>query len=471
MKKMILIACLLLANFVYATPLSDSLNNKKYAPAQLLADLDSLYHLLHNNHPDLYRFADRYEVALAWEETRKSITTPLTRWEFLKRISPLVNQFRDGHTHISYDFEDEAVQQLLERKGKIFPLRVSISGGQARVLEDWTGTFGNAEGKVLHAINGVPASQIVTELLSMTAGDHQDNINATLGRLFPYFLWAHFGFEQDFTITLLNKKGKPEHFRGQGLPVEEYFNRTFPRKDWQIRLYEKESLAVINCRAYRNSNDAKKFIDSAFALVRKKGLRHVALDLRSNGGGNSAIGDYFLSYITTEPYADVVSKTIRDGSLLNRFKQGSWISNMLLRYKEEGFRDGDCYTREFGVHAPDSVTFPQNRFNGKFYLLTGPSTYSSAHMTALAVKCFRLGVIIGEPTGERINLTGEAIGFDLPNTRLHGYCATAVYQSACGEASGMGVTPDISLSSLPTHIRQAKDPVLTYLLELVKIFN
>ena len=60
-----------------------------------------------------------------------------------------------------------------------------------------------------------------------------------------------------------------------------------------------------------------------------------------------------------------------------------------------------------------------NHFDGKFYLITSPATYSSAHMTALAVKCYQIGTILGEPTGERINLTGESIGFELPNTKIY----------------------------------------------------
>lgn len=471
MKKIIIAFALLITSQCFSQESNDSLHQKLFPVAALQQDLDSLYKILNNNHPDLYRFADRYEVGMAWEEAKNNIKQPMTRWEFIRVVAPLVNQFRDGHTNLSYDFESEELDAFLKRDGRFFPFRVNISNGEAIITDHWENSGSPLAKRKLLVVNGKPVGEIIKALTALTAGDYPANVEATLSRLFPFFLWANYGWEKEFNITTSGRKGLTNNYLVPGVPAQVYFDKSFPKQDWTMQVNEKESLAIISCSSYRNMKTASSFIDSAFTVVKAKRLKHVALDIRRNGGGNSAIGNYFLSYITSEPFADVVSKTIRDGSLLNQFTKGTWVHNMLTGYRAMGVRDGDLLTREFKGNEPEKISHPENRFNGKFYLLTGPSTYSSAHMTALAVKCNRIGVIIGEPTGERIDLTGETIGFSLPNTKLIGYCATAVYRAACGDGSQAGVKPDIALSSLPQQFLDSNDPVLAYLKELVKIFN
>ena len=58
------------------------------------------------------------------------------------------------------------------------------------------------------------------------------------------------------------------------------------------------------------------------------------------------------------------------------------------------------------------------RFNGNLCVLTGQSTYSSAHMFASAVKDYALGTLIGEETGETRLWFGEVLIKDLPNSGL-----------------------------------------------------
>lgn len=463
MKKIMLLVLLAVTQFSVAQDRADSIQFRKFTVAELQRDLDTLYGIISANHPDLYRFADRYETGMAWEEAKAKLSHPMTRWEFIRVVAPLVNMFRDGHTNLSFDFESEEVNALVARKGRLFPFRVRVHMGEVWLLEDWSGKQTDLKNKQLVSINEVPVSKLLEQLIPVTAGDYDDNIEANLSRLFSFMLWSVFGWEDNFRVSMADSKDKVSAISLKGLPIQDWFDIQFPKKDWSMLVYEKQGLAVIECRGYRNEKQAKDFIDSAFAEIAAKKIRYLAFDIRRNGGGNSSIGDYFLSYITTKPYTDVVGKTISDGSLLNRFKQGSWVNNMLMRYREEGIREGKYLTRDFSVHEPDSVRFPENHFDGTFYLLTSPATYSSAHMTALAVKCNQLGAIVGEPTGERINLTGESIGFELPNTKLHGYCATAVYKAACGDPDQPGVQPDTSIPFDRKASSGGNDPVMDYL--------
>lgn len=447
----------------------DSQHLKLFSVAELQQDLDSLHIAVKGNHPDLWRHSDSLQTEKKWQEARSGITRPMKRWEFISIVSPLLNQYQDGHTYLTYfDFDLKEVSAMMEENINLFPWDIVLHDAVVWVAADMTGITGNARGLQIQSVNGVPVQKIIDDLMPLMAGDHTANKEASFSKFFSFFLWAHYGWQDKFNVTTYHVKRKQAAFCLEGLPAGSYMDIRFPKNDWTLQVDESSSLAIIECRNYRNEKAAKKFIDSAFAIISQKNIGHVAFDIRRNGGGNSAIGDYLLAHITDKQYADVVSKTIRDGSMIRKFKTGSWVDKMLVRFKQEGKQHGDLYNMQFGLHKPDSINFPKHKFNGRFYLLTGPATYSSAHMTAIAVKCHKLGTIIGQPTGEQVNLTGESLGYILPNTGLNASCATAVYKAACGGAGQMGVQPDILVPFSAKDLQTATDTVVEVLKQQIK---
>ncbi len=467
MKLFLLIIFGLVTGCCTAQTKNDSLHNRLFTVNELLQDMDSLHGVLKNNHPDLWRHTDSAASETRWQQARKKISRPMKRWDFLRIVTPLVSQYRDGHTNISgFEFDYEEVLGMVNSNAGLFPYKVNLQQNRLYIEEDWTKMLPHIRGGYITHINGKEIGSIIKALMPQLSGDYPANTEATLSRLFSFFLWQYYGWQNDFNIKLVLAGGKKVHARSTGIAINDYLDIQFPKADWSMQLFLPQSLAVIECRNYRNANAAKRFIDSAFALIKEKNIRQVAFDIRRNGGGNSSIGDYLLAYITGKAYTDVVSKTIRDGSLVRNFKAGSWVNNMLLRYREEGIKSGDLYTKNVTARQPDSVRFPQNKFNGTFYLLTGPATYSSAHMTAMAVKCFKLGTLVGQPTGEQNDLTGESFGYQLPNTKLYAYCATATYKAACGEAKQQGVLPDIFVPFSKNDLLEGKDSAIELLKRL-----
>lgn len=443
-RSVFLIAAFFFSSCCFAQIQADGLHIKLFTVQQLQQDLDSLHLAVKTNHPDLWRNTDSATSEKKWKLAKEAIRRPMKRWDFIEVLSPLLGQYKDGHTYItSFDFEATEVEEMINRNGKIFPWELALHNDEVWVIEDMGKKTGNIKGLRLESVNGVSIQTICKTLMPLMAGDYKENTEATLSKFFSFFLWAHYGWQNEFTITTTDVAGKSKIFQVEGIDINRYLEKRFPKNDWTMEVYEPAGIAIIECRNYRNQKAAERFIDSAFEVIKEKNIRHLAFDIRRNGGGNSAIGDYLLSYITDKRYTDAVSKTIKDGSMIRAFKEGSWVNKMLLHYKNEGVKDGDLYTLTFSPREPRTVRFPQNKFKGKFYLITGPATYSSAHMTAMAVKCFQLGTIIGQPTGEQINLTGESFGYILPNTKLNASCATAVYKSPCGNPAQMGVQPDL----------------------------
>lgn len=467
--KRIFLAVFLVCTFFLAQGQQEPAYLRTFSVIELLQDYDSLHSIVVSNHPDLWAEVDSIATEKKWQEHREKINRPMKRWQFLELVAPLVTQYLDGHTNVFYDFDSEEVKDLETRNGKLFPYRVRLYNDSLWITDNWKDSSALYRGSLIQSINDVSIKDIISRLSPIAAADHERGREATISRLFPYLLWAVYGWEDTYKIQAYDPSNKKaQTISTSGLTLGEFMQRQFPRKRWKLELVPDQALAIITCAGYNNYSDGIRFIDSAFAVINKKNISHVAFDIRNNGGGNSSIGDHLLAYITRQPYSDVTSKTLRYGSMMKRFKENSNMYRSMQNYMRNGIQSGDNYTMKFGKKEPDSSILKENFFKGKFYLLTGPITYSSAHMTALAVKSSGMGIILGEPTGERIDLTGENAGFNLPNTKLTGYCALATFEGALINKKDKGVQPDIYIPFNPSTLLSGKDPVIEQLLALIK---
>lgn len=454
---------------LHAKAIQDSVHQRVFTVNELLSDYDSLHKIITGNHPALWADADSAATEQNWKETRKKIVRPMKRWEFIELVAPVTTQYNDGHTALTYDFDFEELEGLINRNGKLFPYRVRLYNDTLWIIENWKDSSSLYRGLIVQSINGVSTKDILQRILPVVPADHYRMKEASLSRLFPFLLWSLYGWENQYEIVLQEPyQQKILTIYPEGITMTGFFQRQFPKKKWALQLFKEQQLAIISCSSYNNYAEAIRFIDSAFAIIQKEKIQHLAFDIRNNGGGNSSIGDHLLAYIAKQPYIDVYSKTLRNGSMMSRFKENSGMYRMMQNFIKNGTRIGDNYTIHFQTKTLDTTIKKENIFRGRFYLLTGPITYSSAHMTALSVKSADLGTIIGEPTGERIDLTGENASFTLPNTQLYGYCSMAVYEGAVSDKKSKGVQPTIFIPFQPSALLSGKDPVVEKLMELIK---
>ena len=455
--------------FMHGKAMQDSSHLRIFSVQELLSDYDSLHKIIIGNHPALWADADSITTEQRWKEIRKKIDRPMKRWEFIELVAPATTQYNDGHTALTYDFEFEEVEQLIARNGKLFPYRVRLYNDTLWITENWKDSSSLYRGLMVQSINGIAIQDIIKRMLPIVPADHYRMKEASLSRLFPFLLWSLYGWEDQYQMVLQDHyQQKNSTIAVEGITMNGFFQRQFPRKKWNLQLFKDQQLAIISCSSYNNYAEAIRFIDSAFAVLQQENIQHLAFDIRNNGGGNSSIGDHLLAYIAKQPYIDVYSKTLRNGSMMSRFKENSGMQRMLQNFIKNGVQQGNNYTMRFQTKALDTSIKKENIFRGQFYLLTGPITYSSAHMTALSVKSAKLGTILGEPTGERIDLTGENVSFTLPHTKLYGYCSLAVYEGAITDKKSKGVQPTIFIPFQPAALLSGKDPVIEKLRELIQ---
>lgn len=464
---------LLLATNLVAQDAPTPLAEKRFAPEQLLQDFDSAYVWMHENHPNLHLVTNKKTADKAWATARKKITAPMTRFEFARLIFPLTSQYMDGHAGLGFTLQEEEFTQYAAT-GKFFPFKIKIIDKRLYVANELEGSKVQ-RGAELVRINGLETEKMLPELLQLWPGDSKAHQEATLTRLFGATLWYAYGWGNSVDVAFRNpgeKKIRTE--KTAGVSLETLYTYIFPGGNRQHRLflYEQESLAVIEYYAYRSRKEAAVFLDSAFSVIKEKNIRTVALDLRNNGGGSSSVGDEVLKYITRKPYTQSHIKELLSEQPLVLKPYNRNFHSMLQSLKEESVPNAsDRYRWETAPYVHDAPGNPALQFNGAFYLLTSSVTFSSAHMTAAAVKAYQLGTIVGQPTGSRLNFTGEPLLFVLPNTALEGMCPGAQYfLPGYQEGNALQpVVPDVSIPLSPQALAQGQDTVLEYVKAQAKV--
>lgn len=143
-----------------------------------------------------------------------------------------------------------------------------------------------------------------------------------------------------------------------------------------------------------------KFSEELFSVIDKQKPEKIILDLRNNGGGNSAILNPFIEKIST--------------SYLNK--------------------------------------------KGKFFVLIGKKTFSSALMNAVELKRNSNAIFIGEATSGNINHYGEVRGFSLPKSKIGIAYSTRYWETWKGKKGPL--KPDTEVKYSIKNYTEGKDEAL-----------
>lgn len=174
-----------------------------------------------------------------------------------------------------------------------------------------------------------------------------------------------------------------------------------PRALWFAMLPDKPVLYL----RYNHCSDDKDgkvadYADAALARL-EQGVERLIIDLRFNGGGNSALLDPFIAALAArEPFK----------------KKGSVL------------------------------------------VLTAAGTFSSAQLNASSLRKRCGAVVLGEPTGQKPNTYGEVKSFALTNSKLQVAYSTKLFKTEAGDPDSM--TPDVLIEPTRADLLAGKDPIL-----------
>jgi len=468
-------ACTLLR--VPPPPPPATTNDRGYITRAVLAtDIDSMFAMIERVHPNPYTVVTRDSVRRARDAIVAALpdsATSLTAWSSYARLVALIG---DGHT--SVQMPGQEINRFLGRGGQIFPTRTTATSGGALTVTAYR--FGDTllrRGDELVSVNERPVDSLLRVFATEIGGETERWREAVAAQQFESFL-------------LLNDVRPP--FTAQ---VRSSGDAT-PRR-LSVRAIGRDSLVAASLRAsataaarspsgnvtyrllpggvaYTNlmslSGEIAKFrddLDGMFRRMQSDSARTLIVDLRSNGGGDTRLGDELLSHITTQPYRMSSAKLWKMSDEYRSYVK-SWVRAPFNHLPvEKAFPTGRrLFSGPAGKivrldESPEAHAAREPRFDGPVCVLIGAGTFSSAVDLSDAIKTYRLATLIGEETGGRANSFGEVYYF---RTRATDYLVTvssAQFVRASGDTTDhRGVVPDIEVHQSADDLRAGRDPVV-----------
>jgi hypothetical protein len=378
----------------------------------------------------------------------------MSRGELWLRLAPLVASFGDGHTSIYMPAEEFA------RMGSTLTFPPSVVEDDAEhlvVSAPFTRDAPIERGDRIVSLNGMSADSLVRAWTGEVSGESQKFRAANVTGGFRDFLFVH-SIVAPFSLETERADGSRRNVVLEGIRRDSLRALRARGATGQTATpnftYEKLSPGVGYMNFRSMAGDRSAFgtaVADMFRRVAADSAETLIIDLRSNGGGDSRLGDELLSHLTTKSYRLSATKQWKMSAeyraYLKTFVRAplSWLPAW----------DFFSLGRQL-FHGPDGkiVDLPEPEeahpvtepfFTGNVCVLIGRQTFSSAVDLADAIKTYHLATLVGEETGGRPNGFGEAYIFRLPKSRLAVSVSSARFVRASGDTSDhRGVVPDIA---------------------------
>jgi hypothetical protein len=285
-------------------------------PDQLRGDFDSLRSALEEAHGGLYRFSSQKQMNRYFEKTRKSLTRPMSQWEFYGYLSQFLAKLGDGHLRIEYDQADAAKMS----PPLFFPYDILIEGSSIiiKTNDSKTDTLIKPGMQVL-AINGHKPTDIKKKILPKLASDGYNKTRKLrrMERSFGIYFWQYVDTASSFVVNAKDVSGNIVSAYVQGIrnperlsnrnnnPVNQSFLPLLTKVESPKENISLQFLSDSTARLHIGLFAGKEFekeLDSVFQIIREKNIKGLIIDLRGNMGGLDHLGSYLIAKLVTKPF-------------------------------------------------------------------------------------------------------------------------------------------------------------------------
>lgn len=464
----------------------------------VLEDIDLLERALTEIHPGVYRYMTPEDLKKEIELFKNELPAQISEGELMKRMAQLLTHIKCGHTYVNpWNMDSDLRQRLFG--GEIFlPVGFTIVEGRFYVTENASSENSLQRGAEIHRINGHPTPLIYEQLKTIARSDgnnttpydnylslkdYQEYLWNAFDLYFPLFFPLTSGeFEIEFqnyqsdqvqkvTVKALSKAERAEKM------IAKYGDEVMASKRWKLQIINND-LAVIKLGTFAIWNwknfNYKTWLKDAFKEINSKGIKHLVIDIRGNGGGMGEPRDELMTYLTNKkldceedgkvlirttkvdeslhPYCDTYAKPLLSGLPKSKFAP---FDQNWFELKEKG----DCVT----------IKPKKDRFTGTVYVFGNGSNVSATYQQLDKLKRNGLATLIGDTSGGNLQGVngGQYIFFRLPNSKMEVDIPLKFFAPKNPQPDS-GVVPDVKVTVTQQSIAEGKDAYLDYVLSLLK---
>lgn len=449
---------------------------------EALADVSQFFGTLQRVHPDLLANVNAEDYLKLKQQTADEVTRyaqsdgRVTVKQLAYMLYYAAAFFRDGHTSVYWQYGLNGP----DTRGRRFPpFLLSFDNGRFVISKS---SDKSIEGLEVVAVNGQPVREFLSPILDRCSGETLA-FRATrfiYGQPFWYGFSDLCGPSESMTLRLSDSRGKESEHKLDTVAFDDFKvlaggqqRGSQAAKQTSVQFLDGGRIARFVYPAFQLSDDEKKKINSVFEQIKARKSRELIVDLRGNGGGNSAMGDFIFSYVYDRKFTTFSKIRMRvSKDLLSpdycRLAKIDTASNHYKRMQEwVDSLDGMTVT-ELG--AEKSFPRPEAFYSGRIFLLVDNVTFSSASALAAMFRDYKVGTILGYETGGLPCSFGDVYPFRLKNSEIS--CGVSYKQFVCPKPkpgdTEHGVTPNVAMNDkLLRNYRDRDDPVLAYTLDYI----
>jgi hypothetical protein len=394
-------------------------------------------------HPKLFWYADRTKVLARAEALIAALPDPVRPMDVYLALAQITGMLNDGHVTVSRPpapgGEEDLLKAYLQRGGAILMTAVvPVTSGLAVFASRADGI---AKDDVIKRINGQDALALFERAKALEPGE--PGLKRYFAALeFPLLLWD-LGLRPPYKVEGVFG-GVERRLELAGTTGRELDIDAAPEKRDSLA-YEPLPGAIGLITFEHMTEPYDVFGDKLaklFKRIARERPRGLIIDLRGNHGGDSALGDALLDYLSKKPRRPFAKMTVRASPECRddytAKHPNSYFAELLKRLP-----DGTSRTRSVPIETPEPNPL---RYAGPVAVLIGPGTFSSANILANNIADFELATLVGRDTAEIANNYGMICGMTLPNTGIEMHVPGAYTVRANGdEASREPVHPHIAV--------------------------
>lgn len=385
-------------------------------PEQAKRDARILVRAMTALHPALDKYRTPAEVKAAFDRFEARAGAATTSTAMYLAATELAVAVRCGHTWTNVLNQQGAIRDQLLNAANKLPVRLSLVEGRFLVLASADSAI--AAGDEVLSINGASTAQVVATMLPYLRADGSSDgkrlrqlSHDRLDYSMMDILWPLLSPPADgaYALRIKRRNGSVVPLTAKAMSFDQraaVITGTLSDA-WTFRIDGKHAVMTLPTFSLRNTKlDYKEFFAASFAELAQKNIPELVIDIRSNEGGDGAIGLELLSYLARTPFTYVSDQSV---------SQYERVPYHLARYLDTwdfGFFDRTGNVEKI-VEGPQAgrYSFRPNaakarviepkaiHFGGRVVMLVGPENSSATFALADLTKRSGVATLIGQQTG------------------------------------------------------------------------
>lgn len=379
--------------------------NIYFSRNQMEEDVDYFFHIMKNNHANLYEKYPEQVFDSIHTTLKGSLLDSLSLQSFTLKLAS-INKYFDEHACI-YPFYSNS------KYGFLSPIQVikeQIYLGNNAIIQ-------------INNIDGNKIGKLLDGLVSWTATEKH---KIFLQQLYlAYLLKQYYKLPPPYVMKLydpITKEMKDSilqhHDLIENLKVSYSYNYEHHSPPISQQLFYDENIAIL----YYNTSDFKRNIFSEiqmdsifehttsdfFRKVNEHNIDNIFIDVSENGGGSGYVHNYitrFLKYDSCEYDITVYMN-----------------NNIELENIPDFMREHLLLMKKKDIKKRNIIEANSKGYQGNVFIIMGVNTFSSGFEFCDRVKRANIGLLVGEASGQRNPYAGNVYVTYTPNSHIEMWC-------------------------------------------------